>query len=308
MAVLFGLSPGASGRAFAYSDDPFFSCLVVSFDDALAAQLASAHLGADRMELNAYDYSAAEAVIMNDQGFVPSIRMLPSGPRRTVVREGNVVVERNVALAEIKEVHRLAKQALDESYEGLFQPEIRRAVATVEDALDPAFVNFGVVRDLDTSKVIGVVRIARAYARGGKIRLPALDILRSRGLLSDSDESALLSRFGYRRNSAGWEGLTLGAFEVGQFYLDSSLTARRRDMVRDHLLLWMAARNIESTRDESLALVHTSRAAHDRLWKNQYGIEELVLEKTGSDRITERVRSTSAGALMTLLRGRLHLP
>lgn len=85
---------------------------------------------------------------------------------------------------------------------------------------------------------------------------------------------------------------------------------KRRDTVRNHLLLWIAARTLVNQRvtPAPLAVVHTSTDAHDVLWRRTYGIKTLVLEKNSPlDRVVERVRSTSQSELYDVLLKKLGL-
>ncbi len=271
--------------------DPFVTSILCG--EFLSPATEKAHFS-----LDGYSYASSPGIVMNAEGFVPSVYWERPGLRKITLHGRATDVTRSIREAEIDEVRLKARQAVLESYEELIQSEIRKWVDQIESEIPPSLVSFGVVRQDSSGKIVGVVRIVNGAAREGKVRLPAFDILRAQGKLTAADEAKLLTRFNYHGKSGGGEGLGVPVEEIGQFYIDKSLSAADREAVRSRLLLWIYSNHLAtSISPNGVKIVHTSRLGHYELWSRAYGFSDVVLEKTNSAGTTESVAAVASDLL-----------
>lgn len=273
-----------------------FSPFVVNEDPGVQNSFCKDLVGAvsDTTEVSeifqGYEYSKEMGILVDDMGFLPSYRVLPPSPRRLTFNGGRTVVDRDVSVSEIEEVHKLAKEAVAETYAGAIQPEMRAVIDRVEATLPQERSAFGVVRDRATGKIIGVLRIFEGYVDDHqKVILPALEIMRKRNLLTPGDERELLEKLKAEH-----------FYEVGQFVIDRTLPESRRNIIRLQLIAWVKATYLNLTPPNSVMLAHVSTPIHQKHYRQQFGFNDVVLEKSfqgETDLITEKLLATTTGNL-----------
>ncbi len=296
-ALLLLLFVFALSEARAYDElDPF-----VPFDpfvtQVLCGELLEKSSPFARFVTEGYTYVSSPGVILDDNGFIPSVYWLPATLRKITLHGKVAKVDREIERSEIDAVRRKAREAVLDSYEEKIQPEIRALVNKIEDGIRPENVSFGVVRD-EKGGIVGVVRFAKAEFRDGKVRLPALDILRERGLLSPDEELAIAKRFGYVDGYAGTPPV-----EIGQLFIEKTLSADDREAVRDRLFLWIAS-HLALSSEAAPIVGHTSRIEHYNLWAKTFDLREKVIEKVDPI-VTETVTVTTIGRCLAKVRARL---
>lgn len=239
---------------------------------------------ASQLELLAYDYSTTRGIIIDDTGFLPSFNWAKRTPRRLRQRNGRLETDRDVSLAEIVQLNQLATEAVMEGYAETVQAEMRLVVNRVEAGLLKDQYSFGVVRDELTQRILGVLRVANGYVRNGHLILPALEILRARGLLAENDEAAINTHFGV-------VGATLkrSVQEIGQYFIARDLSPEDKVAVHRLLASWYSTVHLQlAPRD--FVLAHVSTPVHERAYRITYGFNEKLIEKTdGGDDITEKL-------------------
>ena len=165
----------------------------------------------------------------------------------------------------------------------------------VENQLPVQNSSFGVVHDLRSGKIVGVLRSYEAYInRQNKVVLPSFEILRERNLLTDLEEKELLNAVG---GSAGGLKTIRPMIEVGQFYIDSTLAPVERLEVKRQLWAWFTAVIVARDGLPKTIVAHVSKNVLARKYRQEYGFDQTIIEKSfveNGELITEKVLTLSS--------------
>ena len=286
-----------SSPAIAEDDDFLLKPVLYSLDRGHSQQLEnylSRPTSTPYLHLSGYEYSVSEGWILDDLGFIPNFYQLPPQPKKISFNHHGLKTCRDVCQKEIAEIHHLVKEKIDEGYQSNIQNEIIKTVQKVENELPVENSSFGVVHDQRTGKIVGVLRSYEAFINDqGKVVLPSFEILRQRNLLSDDEEARLLTTIGARTGSSSKKSMV----EVGQFYIDATLSPTERLEVKRQLWAWYTAMVIYPDKTEKIIVAHVSKNILARKYKQEYGFDNTIIEKTfteGATEITEKVITVSA--------------
>ena len=253
------------------------------------------------LELSGYSYSASSGYIIDDSGFLPTVTKAKPLPKKIVLNKDSVSSERDVSAHELSEVHHTAKLAIDAGYQNAIQSDIIKTVQEVEESLPVNHSSFGVVRDKRSGKIVGSLRAYQGFISADhKLILPSFEILRKRDLLSDRDESQLMKNLG----SGLYNGQLKAIIEVGQFYIDSTLTLQERIEVRRQLWIWFTATHLNDPASHKMVIAHVSKEVLARKYKVEYGFDQNIVEKTFQTdqmQITEKVLMVSSDKMKSKL-------
>jgi hypothetical protein len=291
LAIAGGTWPSIA-RAGGYYDvfSPYLMPNDPLFQDSLCSVLIK--FADSKFSFHGYDYAASEGYIIDDSGFIASVRPAPPTPRRSDFENGKALVARDITENEISEIQHFAREAIVKGYEKSVQPLMREIVRRVEDRLPRENTSFGIVRQRESGKIVGVLRYFEGYISRGRVILPALDILRDRELFNAEDEAHVKQRL----RASGTDGfesrIENPVAEIGQFYIDPELSREERDQVRVHLLSWLLVRHVEAAAPSSLAVIHVSTPIHQRLYKRDYGFREPFVRDSFTDPATNIVEKT----------------
>ena len=296
-AQIILLVSSLSLRAVAEDNDYLFKPVLYSLDNGTSKQLESylsRQTSTPYLHLSGYEYSVSEGWILDDLGFIPNYYQIPPKPKKISFDHLGLKTCRDICQKEISKIHHLVKEKIDEGYQSNIQNEIIKTVQKVENELPIEHSSFGVVHDQRTGKIVAVLRSYEAFINGqGQVVLPSFEILRQRNLLSSDEEARLLQTIGGTHGSKTKNVM----IEVGQFYVDATLSPTERLEVKRQLWAWFTAMVIDSAKNEKIIVAHVSKNILARKYKQEYGFDNTIIERTfteGDTAITEKVMTVSS--------------
>ncbi len=300
LAVVLGVL-SMTHLVYAGDDSHLFNNVLLSTDHLSKNQLQSyllARPGMPFLTLSAYEYAVSEGYIIDDSSFLPVVYPAEPQPKKITFDKNGVRSSRLVQQKEIAQIHELIKAKIDEGYQTAIQSEIIKTLQKVENELPVQNSSFGVIRDLRSGKIVGVLRSYEAYINHqNKVVLPSFEILRQRNLLTDLEEKELLRS-------------VRPMIEVGQFYIDATLTPTERLEVKRQLWAWFTAVIVAKDHRPKTIVAHVSKNVLARKYKQEYGFDQIIIEKSFVENgqiITEKVMTLKSEQMKLNLLGMTEL-
>lgn len=238
--------------------------------------------GKSDIKLEIGDYASAEAILITDEGFLPSWRIDQITPRVvTIDSEQSIQVKRKISTLVPKAIQEKAISDVYKNYPVSVKTELLNLVEEVEKGLPEENVSFGVISDKITKELKGMLRAYKAKQfTGENSDLPVQRMLKARGLSSPK-----LDALRFRSD----------LIELGSYFIFRG-TPSERLQLRNLLFAWVS--QIITPANRGVVFVaHVATEGHRKLYESLFGYEVLESVYDSKLNVTEYILIVKAEKL-----------